>query len=80
MKQTTKDRQNKAIQIHLTVFGHINSWEAIKQYDITRLSARIWDLKHEYGLKISTKPAVVQTKWGKTTVAEYVLEPQEVTA
>lgn len=35
MKQTTKDRQNKAIQIHLTVFGHINSWEAIKPGDQT---------------------------------------------
>ena len=74
MNQKTKDRQNKSIQIHLTVFGHINSWEAIKQYDITRLSARIWDLRHEYGMQIETKPTVVETKWGKTTVADYILQ------
>lgn len=74
MKQTTKDRQNKVIQIHLTVFGHINSWEAIRLYDITRLSARIWDLRNQYGMKIETKPTVVETKWGKTTVADYVLQ------
>ena len=74
MNQTTKDRQNKAIQIHLTVFGHINSWEAIRLYDITRLSARIWDLRNQYGMKIETKPTVVETKWGKTTVADYVLK------
>lgn len=76
MDKKTRDRQNKAIKIHLTVFGTINSWEAIHQYDITRLSARIWDLRHLYGLNIVTRKTKVDTKWGKTTVAEYVLETE----
>ena len=73
MDKSTKDRQNRAIKIHLTVWGHINTWEAIRLYDITRLSARIWDLKHEYGLNIVTSTTQVETKWGKTTVADYQL-------
>ena len=73
MEPKVKDRQNKAIMVHLTVWGSITSMDAIKLYDITRLSARIWDLRHIYGLKIKTTNAQVETKWGKTTVARYEL-------
>jgi hypothetical protein len=84
MEKKVKDRQNKAIMAHLAVWGSITSLDAIRMYDITRLSARIWDIRHIYGWNIKTTNATVETKWGKTTVAHYELvdeiELAEVTA
>ena len=73
MEKKTKDRQNRAIMLHLSVWGSITSLDAIRMYDITRLSARIWDIRHIYGWNIKTTAAQVETKWGKTTVARYEL-------
>lgn len=39
--------QNRKVLEHLQRFGSITSREAFIAYDITRLSARIWDLRHE---------------------------------
>ena len=81
MEKKVKDRQNKAIMCHLSVWGSITSLDAIRMYDITRLSARIWDIRHIYGWNIKTTNAQVETKWGKTNVARYeLLDTAEVTA
>ena len=76
MDTKTKDRQNTAIRLHLQVWGSITSWDAFKMYDITRLSARIWDLRHKYGLNITTDRTQVETKWGTTSVARYTLQEE----
>lgn len=43
---TERESQNADVLRHLQEIGTITSWEAVRQYNITRLSARIWDLRH----------------------------------
>ena len=47
--------QNMAIRKDLLIGKVITQLDAIKDYHCTRLSARIWDLRHKYGLPIRTK-------------------------
>lgn len=47
--------QNERIRRHLETYGTITSLEAFKEYGCTRLSARIWDLRHKYGLAITSE-------------------------
>lgn len=61
--------QNKIILNHLKNKGSITSWEAIQAYGITRLAARIFDLK-EAGHDI--KPIEINQNNSKFT--KYVLE------
>ena len=44
--------KTKAIQLHLIENGSITSWEAIKEYGATRLSAIIYNLRHKYEMNI----------------------------
>ena len=37
--------QEDRVLRHLKQIGHITSWEAIKEYGITRLSAKIYNLR-----------------------------------
>lgn len=58
---------------HLKENKGITSLEAIQLYGITRLSARIHDLR-DMGVKIISKPKKVLMRTGKTTtVSEYSL-------
>lgn len=41
------ESQNQTILNHLKTHKQITSWEAIQKYHITRLSARIFDLKEK---------------------------------
>ena len=47
-------KQN-AILMHLEEKGNITSWEAIKEYGATRLSAIIYNLRHKYGMDIDNE-------------------------
>lgn len=47
--------QNKRILAHLKSGKRISSWQAIQQYQITRLAARILDLKKQGHLILSHK-------------------------
>lgn len=47
--------KTNAILIHLEEIGHITSWEAIKDYGATRLSAIIYNLRHKYGMDIDNE-------------------------
>ena len=44
--------KTNAVQLHLIENGTITSWEAIKEYGATRLSAIIFRLRHDRGMKI----------------------------
>lgn len=62
--------QEQKILRHLEDFGSITPMDAIRDYSIMRLGARIWDLRHkghdietimEYGVNRYGEP----TKWAK---------------
>ena len=63
-----QNTQENIILDHLKEHKFITSWEAIQEYRITRLSARIYELR-EKGFNIITKNV---TENGKT-FAEYSL-------
>ena len=63
----SKTQENQILN-HLKKHKFITSWEAIQEYRITRLSARIYELR-EKGFNIMTKNI---TENGKT-FAEYTL-------
>lgn len=63
--------QKEAILWHLGTYKSITSWEAIKSYGVTRLSAIIFNLREE-GYLIQSVPQKVQNRFGRTlTIAEY---------
>ena len=65
--------QNQKVLRHMKTFGKITTMEAFTEYGITRLSARIWDLRHE-GHMIAAKNKTGVNRFGeKTTYAEYRL-------
>ena len=44
--------KTNAVQLHLIEKGTITSWEAIKEYGATRLSAIIYNLRHKRNMNI----------------------------
>lgn len=61
---TTKESQNNMVLEHMKKFGGITSMEAIELYGITRLSGRIYDLRHQgYAIKGTTMHCV--NRFGK---------------
>ena len=64
--------QSDAILWHLKKYGSITSYEAIKEYGATRLSAIIFNHRKE-GYDISSMPLVKKTRFGRnTTIAKYI--------
>jgi hypothetical protein len=61
-RRVMKLSQNMQIQKHLSKHGEISTWTAFKKYNITRLSARIWDLRNIYGMSIADKPVTKKKK------------------
>lgn len=65
--------QNKRILAHLMTKGSITPMEAISEYGITRLSARIWDLRRD-GIGIGMVMEKGVNRWGgKVEFAKYFL-------
>lgn len=58
--------QTQQIQTHLVKHGGITSLEAIQLYGITRLSARIWELKKS-GMEILSRDVAVKN-WNGDTI------------
>lgn len=54
--------QNQQILKHLIKYGEISTWTAFKKYNITRLSARIWDLRNLYEMSIGDKTVTRKKK------------------
>ena len=66
--------QEKQILEHLQKHGSITSYEAFELYGATRLSAVIYNLRHNRGLRIITESKAVQTRYGHgTLIAVYKL-------
>ena len=66
--------QNERIKRHLEVFGKISSREAMNEYGIMRLGARVWELKNQEGMKIVKTMKHDLNRFGeKTCYAEYRL-------
>jgi hypothetical protein len=64
-KVQPKMSQLQTVMVHLRKNGSITSWEAITSYNITRLSAVIFRLKNEVGLKIDATLINTTTRSGE---------------
>lgn len=63
------------VLLHLLDYGHITSWEAIKEYGATRLSGIIWVLRHKRGLNIRSERIQFTDRFGdKGYFVDYILE------
>lgn len=66
-------RQKDRILRHLEDQGSITQWEAIRDYGITRLGARIWDLKHDGHNIVAERETSVNRYGDKTAYTRYSL-------
>jgi len=74
MKSWHKMNKTKAILLHLQQYGYITSWEAIKEYGATRLSAIIYNLRNNYNLNIITEEVDFIDRYGnKASYGKYIL-------
>lgn len=53
-----------AIKNHLEEVGHITSMEAFEKYGAIRLSAIIYNLRHNYGMNIINKTNKIKDRYG----------------
>ena len=68
-----KINQTSLIRAYLLKKGSITSWEAIKRFGCTRLSAKIYDLRKE-GFSIKSEPVTKKNRYGYTvTFSKYIL-------
>ena len=66
--------QTTEVQYHLQQEGSITSWEAIKEYGITRLSAIIFNLRAQ-SIEFKSEPIKSKNRFGRTILsARYVLK------
>ena len=65
--------QEDMIYEHLKAYGSITSWEAIKEYGCTRLSAKIYNLRKQ-GYKIISETETATNRFGKkVNYSKYIL-------
>lgn len=70
--------QNEMILKYLEEKGSITAYESYAELFITRLSARIWDLKHKYGCSFEEEWITKKNKYGKVcTFKKYILKNEE---
>ena len=70
MKSWKKTTKTSEVLEHLRKYGNISSIVAINLYGATRLSAIIYNLRHNYGLNIISKTIPFTDRYG--TNADYV--------
>lgn len=65
--------KTKAVLQHLEEFGNITSWEAIKEYGATRLSAIIYNLRNRYDMNIINETIDFVDRYGNhSSFAKYI--------
>ena len=52
LKRMKNGSQNQTVLMHLITFGTITNMEAFEKYKITRLSGRIYELRHDFKINI----------------------------
>jgi hypothetical protein len=78
IKSSEVKSQSDAILWHLKKYGSITSYEAIREYGATRLSAIIFNHRKE-GYDISSMPLTKKTRFGRnTTIAKYIYKTPPV--
>ena len=71
--------QSDAVLWHLKTYGSITSYEAIKEYGATRLSAIIFNHRKD-GYDIDSQPLTKKTRFGRNTIIAkycYIAPPKE---
>lgn len=72
-----KMTKTKAVMLHLQEFGSITSWEAIKEYGATRLSAIIYQLRWKYRMPIKSERIEFTDRYGtNSSFAKYIYEKE----
>lgn len=67
--------QNEMVYDYLKKKGSITTYEAFTELFITRLSARIFDIKKMYNLDIKEEWITKKNRYGKTcSFKKYILE------
>jgi hypothetical protein len=70
--------QNEMVLKYLEEKGSITTYECFKELFITRLSARIWDLKNKYGCDFDEEWITKKNRYGKVcTFKKYILKIKE---
>ena len=70
--------KTNAVQLHLLEKGEITSWEAIKEYGATRLSAIIYNLRHKRNMDIRNKTVYFKDRYGTPSHYDiYYIEKEE---
>lgn len=64
MSEIKLDKTQERVFRFISEFGSITSLEAITELGETRLSARIWELRHK-GIHILTDWIQVKNRWGE---------------
>ena len=71
-----KQTQTDKVFDYMSSFGKITTMDAFVDLGITRLSARIWELRHDRGLSVFQKRTTRLNRFGETcTVMVYALKP-----
>ena len=73
----TRRKQCQEIWRYMVTNGPITQRIAGCELDIWRLSARIWDLKHQ-GFPISSESVTVETRFGKQTFKRYYIDAEKM--
>jgi len=72
IKEQEVKSQSDAVLWHLKHYGSITSYEAIREYGATRLSAIIFNHRKN-GYSIDSVPLQKKTRFGKTTtISKYI--------
>lgn len=67
--------KTEKIKLHLIEKGSITSWQAIKEYGATRLSAIIFNLRHKRNMNIRNERVNFVDRYGtKSHYDIYILE------
>lgn len=73
MGKWQKMNKTKAVMLHLQQYGNITSWEAIKEYGATRLSAIIYNLRYKYNMNIINQDIEFIDRYGtKSSFVKYI--------
>lgn len=69
-------KKNKTMMVlnHLKEYGSIDTFTAFTEYGATRLSAIIFNLRHNYNLTIQSKEIAFKDRYGNNaSYVEYIL-------